>query len=195
ALPIWPPHILVTTPESLFILLTSEKGRQMLRTARSVIVDEIHAIVDDKRGAHLALSLARLDALAGRRLQRIGLSATVKPIEMVASFLGDQTRTIQVGHRREMDLFVEVPPSELEAVASNETWDEIYNRIAELIRSRRTTLVFVNTRRLAERVAHNLTARLGPDCVLPHHGSLSRSLRLESEARLKRGELRAVVAT
>ena len=190
-----PPHILVTTPESLFILLTAEKSRQMLRTARAVIVDEIHAIVDDKRGAHLALSLARLDALAGRRLQRIGLSATVKPIELVARFLGDDTRIIQIGHRREMDLFVEVPKSELGAVASNEMWDEIYNRLAELIRSRRTTLVFVNTRRLAERVSHHLTERLGPNCVLPHHGSLSRGLRLESEGRLKRGELRAVVAT
>src|SRR5882762_8725429 len=190
-----PPHILVTTPESLFILLTAEKSRDMLRTARAVIVDEIHAVVDDKRGAHLALSLARLDALAGRRLQRIGLSATVKPIELVARFLGEQTRIISVGHRREMDLSVEVPPSELGPVASNEMWDEIYDRLADLIRSRRTTLVFVNTRRPAERVSHHLGARLGPNSVLPHHGSLSRQLRLESEGRLKRGELRAVVAT
>src|SRR5882672_11171289 len=190
-----PPHILVTTPESLFILLTAEKSREMLRTARAVIVDEIHAVVDDTCSAHLALSLARLDALAGRRLQRIGLSATVKPIELVARFLGEQTRVISVGHRREMDLFVEVPKSELGAVASNEMWDEIYDRLADLIRSRRTTLVFVNTRRLAERVSHHLGARLGPNTVLPHHGSLSRGLRLESEGRLKRGELRAVVAT
>jgi ATP-dependent Lhr-like helicase len=190
-----PPHILVTTPESLFILLTAEKSRQMLSTARAVIVDEIHAVVDDKRGSHLALSLARLDRLAGRRLQRIGLSATVKPIETVARFLGDETRILSMGHRREMDLFVEVPKSELGAVASNEMWDEIYNRLTELIRTRRTTLVFVNTRRLAERVAHHLSERLGPGVVLPHHGSLSRALRLDSEARLKRGELRAVVAT
>jgi ATP-dependent Lhr-like helicase len=190
-----PPHILVTTPESLFILLTAEKSRQMLRTARAVIVDEIHAVVDDKRGSHLALSLARLDRLAGRRLQRIGLSATVKPIETVARFLGEDTHVLSMGHRREMDLFVEVPKSELGAVASNEMWDEIYDRLADLIRARRTTLVFVNTRRLAERVAHHLSERLGPGVVLPHHGSLSRALRLESEARLKRGELRAVVAT
>src|SRR5712671_6850292 len=190
-----PPHILVTTPESLFILLTAEKSREMLRTARAVIVDEIHAVVDDKRGAHLALSLARLDRLAGRRLQRIGLSATVKPIELVARFLGDETRIVSVGHRRAMDLFVEVPKSELGVVASNEMWDEIYDRIADLIRARRTTLIFVNTRRLAERVSHHLAARLGPDCVLPHHGSLSRLLRLDSEERLKRGQLRAVVAT
>jgi ATP-dependent Lhr-like helicase len=190
-----PPHILVTTPESLFILLTAEGGRKMLRTARAVIVDEIHAIVDDKRGAHLALSMARLDALAGRRLQRIGLSATVKPVELVASFLGEDTRIVQIGHRREMDLAVEVPKSELGPVASNEMWDEIYDRLAELILSRRTTLVFVNTRRLAERVSHHLEERLGPNCVLPHHGSLSRGLRLDSEARLKRGELKAVVAT
>jgi ATP-dependent Lhr-like helicase len=167
----------------------------MLCTARAVIVDEIHAVVDDKRGSHLALSLARLDRLAGRRLQRIGLSATVKPIETVARFLGDETRILSMGHRREMDLFVEVPKSELGAVASNEMWDEIYDRLAELIRTRRTTLVFVNTRRLAERVAHHLSERLGAGVVLPHHGSLSRSLRLDSEARLKRGELRAVVAT
>ena len=190
-----PPHILVTTPESLFILLTAEGGRKMLRTARAVIVDEIHAIVDDKRGAHLALSLARLDALAGRRLQRIGLSATVKRVELVANFLGEDTRIVQIGHRREMDLAVEVPKSELGPVASNEMWDEIYDRLAELILSKRTTLVFVNTRRLAEQVSHHLEERLGPNCVLPHHGSLSRGLRLDSEARLKRGELKAVVAT
>ncbi len=190
-----PPHILVTTPESLFILLTAEKSRQMLSTARAVIVDEIHAVVDDKRGSHLALSLARLDRLAGRRLQRIGLSATVKPIEKVAHFLGEQTRILSIGHRREMDLFVEVPKSELGPVASNEMWDEIYDRLAELIRSHRTTLVFVNTRRLAERVSHHLSERLGSGVVLPHHGSLSRGLRLDAEERLKRGELRAVVAT
>src|SRR5207237_882629 len=145
---------------SLFILLTAEKSRQMLRTARAVIVDEIHAVVDDKRGAHLALSLARLDMLAGRRLQRIGLSATVKPIETVASFLGPETRVVSVGHRREIDLFIEVPKSELGAVASNEMWEEIYDRLAELIRSKRTSLIFVNTRRLAERVSHHLAERL-----------------------------------
>ncbi|MGE5647471.1 MAG: DEAD/DEAH box helicase [Acidobacteriota bacterium] len=194
-----PPHILVTTPESLFILLTTEKSRQALRTARTVIVDEIHAVVDDKRGSHLALTLARLDALvesAGRpRPQRIGLSATVNPVEEVARFLSDRATIVNVGHRREMDLAVEVPGDELGPVASNEMWDEIYDRTADLIRAHRTTLVFVNTRRLAERVSHHLGERLGPKAVLPHHGSLSRRLRLNAEERLKKGDLRAVVAT
>jgi ATP-dependent Lhr-like helicase len=206
-----PAHILVTTPESLFILLTAERSRQMLRTVRTVIADEIHAVADDKRGAHFALSLARLDALvqsAGRPApQRIGLSATVKPIEEIALFLAgssDPVRAdaalkpvsiVDVGHRREMDLAVEVPKDELGPVASNEMWAEIYDRVAGLIRENRTTLVFVNTRRLAERVAHHLGERLGEGAVLPHHGSLSRALRLDAEGRLKRGELRAVVAT
>ena len=190
-----PPHILVTTPESLFILLTAEKSRQMLRTVRTVIVDEIHAIADDKRGSHLALSLARLDRLAGVKLQRIGLSATVNPIAEVAQFLSPAAHIVNVGHRREMDLAVEVPRDELGPIASNEMWAEIYDRLAELICENRTTLVFVNTRRLSERVAHHLSKRLGPDTVLPHHGSLSRKLRLEAEQRLKRGELKAVIAT
>jgi len=191
-----PPHILVTTPESLFILLTAEGSRRMLRTTRTVIVDEIHAIADDKRGSHLALSLARLDALVeGPKPQRIGLSATVKPIEEVAQFLSPAARIIHVGHRRAMELAVEVPKDELGAVATNEMWGEIYDRIADLIRANRTTLVFVNTRRLAERVSHALSERLGENAVLPHHGSLSRTLRFEAETRLKNGELRAVVAT
>ena len=190
-----PPHILVTTPESLFILLTAEKSRQMLRTVSTIIVDEIHAMADDKRGSHLMLSLARLDALTGRRAQRIGLSATVKPIEEVACLLGPDTRMVDIGHRREMELAVETPRDELGAVASTEMWNEIYDRVAELILTNRTTLVFVNTRRLSERVAHALGERLGADVVLPHHGSLSRQLRLDAESRLKRGELRAVVAT
>ncbi len=190
-----PPHILVTTPESLFILLTAEKSREMLRSTSTIIVDEIHAIADDKRGSHLALSLARFDALTGKRAQRIGLSATVKPIEEVACLLGPDTRIVDVGHRREMEIAVEIPRDELAAVASTEVWNEIYDRIAELILAHRTTLVFVNTRRLSERVAHALGERLGHDAVLPHHGSLSRQLRLEAESRLKRGELRAVVAT
>ncbi|HUJ49137.1 MAG TPA: DEAD/DEAH box helicase, partial [Bryobacteraceae bacterium] len=191
------PHILVTTPESLYILLTADKSREMLRTVRTVIVDEIHAVADDKRGSHLALSLARLDALAGsgEKPQRIGLSATVKPIEEVAQFLAPDARIVNVGHRREMELAVEVPRDELGPVASNEMWAEIYDRVAQLILSHRTTLVFVNTRRLAERVAHALAERLGENAVLPHHGSLSRALRLNAEARLKNGELRAVVAT
>lgn len=190
-----PPHILVTTPESLFILLTAESSRQMLKTATTVIVDEIHAIADDKRGSHLALSLARLDSLAGRRLQRIGLSATVRPIEEVGRFLGPKTQIVHVGDRRPMDLAVEVPDDEFGPIASNELWSEIHGRIATLISEHRTTLVFVNTRRLAERVAHALTERLGPGAVLPHHGSLARTLRFEAESRLKRGEIKAVVAT
>src|ERR1700688_1079168 len=192
------PHILVTTPESLYILLTAEKSRAMLRTTRTVIVDEIHAVADDKRGSHLALSLARLDALTaeiGHRSQRIGLSATIKPIEEVAEFLSPHAHIINIGHRRAMELAVEVPRDELGPVASNEMWGEIYDRVAELILSHRTTLVFVNTRRLAERVAHALAERLGENVVLPHHGSLSRTLRFDAEARLKAGELRAVVAT
>ncbi len=190
-----PPHILVTTPESLFILLTAEKSREMLRGVSTLIVDEIHAIADDKRGSHLMLSLARLDALTARRAQRLGLSATVKPIEEVGRLLGPHTRIVDVGHRRDMELAVEVPRDELGAVASTELWNEIYDRIAELILAHRTTLVFVNTRRLSERVAHALGERIGTNAVLPHHGSLSRQLRQDAELRLKKGELRAVVAT
>ena len=189
------PHILVTTPESLFIMLTAEGPRRMLQTASTIIVDEIHALAGNKRGSHLALSLARLDALTGRRSQRIGLSATVKPIEVVAQFLGEGTRIVDSGHRRAMDLAVEVPRDELASIASAEMWGEIYDRIAEHILRNRTTLVFVNTRRLSERVAHALSERLGEGMVLPHHGSLSLRLRMDAESRLKRGELRAIVAT
>jgi ATP-dependent Lhr-like helicase len=189
------PHILVTTPESLYILLTTEKAREMLRSVRTLIVDEIHALADDKRGSHLALSIARLEHLCGRPLQKIGLSATVSPIEAVAEFLSPRARIVQIGHRRKMELGVEVPRDELGAAATNEMWGEIYDRVAELARENRTTLVFVNTRRLSERVAHNLAERLGENAVLPHHGSLSRQLRLTAEQRLKSGELRAVVAT
>ena len=194
-----PAHVLVTTPESFFILVTTERGRRMLSTVRTVIVDEIHAVAGDKRGSHLALSLARLDALiesaGGPRPQRIGLSATVKPIEQIAQFLSPSTVIVQAGHRRDMHLAVEVPRDELGPVASNEMWTEIYDRLAALIQENRTTLVFVNTRRMAERVAHHLGERLGPTAVLPHHGSLSRKLRFDAEDRLKKGELRAVVAT
>src|SRR5579872_7257109 len=189
------PHILVTTPESLYILLTAEGPRKMLSSVRTLIVDEIHAVADDKRGSHLALSIARLEALTGGPLQKIGLSATVSPIKDVARFLSDRAHIVQVGHRRAMDLAVEVPRDELGAVASTEMWDEIYDRIAALAHENRTTLVFVNTRRLSERVAHKLAERLGENAVLPHHGSLSRALRLQAEQRLKNGELRAVVAT
>jgi ATP-dependent Lhr-like helicase len=194
-----PPHILVTTPESLYILLTAAKSREVLRTVESVIVDEIHAVADDKRGAHLALSLERLDHLTGKRLARVGLSATQKPIELVAHFLAGAEQPdpiiVQIGHRRELDLAIEVPGSELGPVASNEMWDEIYDRIAALATQHRSTLVFVNTRRLAERMAHHLAERLGKDAVAAHHGSLSRKLRLVAERKLKAGEIRALVAT
>ncbi len=189
------PHILVTTPESLYILLTAEGPRKMLSSVRTLIVDEIHAVADDKRGSHLALSIARLEALTGAPLQKIGLSATVSPIEDVARFLSDHAHIVQVGHRRALDLAVEVPRDELGAVASTEMWGEVYDRLAALAKEHRTTLIFVNTRRLSERVAHHLAERLGENAVLPHHGSLSRALRLQAEQRLKNGELRAVVAT
>src|SRR5450631_3261109 len=193
-----PPHILVTTPESLYILLTADKSRAILRDVRTVIVDEIHAVADDKRGSHLALSLERLDLLAGEPT-RIGLSATQKPIELVAHFLTGAGRpapaVVNIGHRRKLDLAVEVPASELGPIASNEMWGEIYDRIAELVQQHRSTLVFVNTRRLAERMALHLSERLGEDQVATHHGSLARKLRLAAERRLKNGEIRVLVAT
>jgi ATP-dependent Lhr-like helicase len=194
-----PPHILVTTPESLYILLTAERSRQVLRDVSTVIVDEIHAVADDKRGAHLSLSLERLDRLAAGPITRIGLSATQKPIQTVAAFLaGGATEApvvIEVPARRTLDLGVEAPPSELGPVATHEQWDEVYDRLTALIGEHRSTLVFVNTRRLAERVAHQLAQRLGEEAVAAHHGSLSRRIRLEAERRLKAGELRALVAT
>src|SRR5256886_16159424 len=194
-----PPHILVTTPESLYILLTAEKSREILRDVKTVIVDEIHAVADDKRGAHLALSLERLEFLTGSRPVRIGLSATQKPIEVVARFLSGADRPdpqiVQIGLRREMDLAIEVPRSELGPITTNEMWDEIYNRIAELATQHRSTLVFVNTRRLAERVALHLGERLGKNAIATHHGSLSRRLRLAAEKKLKAGELCSMVAT
>ncbi len=231
-----PPHILVTTPESLFILLTAEKSRRLLQTVRTIIVDEIHALAPNKRGAHLVLSLERLEALTFIKPQRIGLSATQRPIELVAQFLvGNRSpsfmtreaslvpnsvlstsfdvardpepvegqhsalcKVIDVGHKRHMDLAVEVPKDELSAVATNAIWSDIYDRVAELVREHRTTLVFVNTRRLAERVSHHLEERLqdlGPDVVAAHHGSLSRQIRLSAEERLKSGKTRVVVAT
>jgi ATP-dependent Lhr-like helicase len=189
------PHILVTTPESLYILLTAARSRKMLQSTSAVIVDEIHAMADDKRGSHLALSLARLDALVGSRVQRIGLSATVKPIEEIANFVAPGTKIVNTGHRRRMDLAVEVPRDELQAIASNEMWNEVYDRLAQLILEHRTTLIFVNTRRMSERVAHALESRLGKDVVLPHHGSLARRIRHDAEQRLKSGSLRSVVAT
>ena len=233
-----PPHILVTTPESLFILLAAERGREMLQSVRTVIVDEIHAVADDKRGSHLALTLERLEHLAvhgtsldrrrsadgaqptlletepgpprhaGRAPVRIGLSATQRPIEEIARFLvgtrragteggdpGPDCVIVDEGHARDMELAVEIPRSPLSALLSNEVWEELYDRLAELILENRTTLVFVNTRRLAERVAHHLSKRLGEEAVTSHHGSLSRERRLDAEIRLKSGRLRALVAT
>ena len=192
------PHIVVTTPESLYILLTSKSGRKMLATTRTVIVDEIHAIAPNKRGAHLALSLERLQALAGRELVRIGLSATQKPISEIAKFLvGEHApcTIVDTGHVRRRDLAIELPSSPLEAVMSGDVWQQVYDRLAELVREHRTTLIFVNTRRLAERAARHLSERLGDENVSAHHGSLAREQRLNAEQRLKRGELRALVAT
>src|SRR5436853_2031753 len=248
-----PPHILITTPESLYLLLTAEKSRKILRDVRTVIVDEIHAVAPNKRGAHLALSLERLEAVAGSTPVRIGLSATQRPIETIAKFLIGNRKPVQapacapltphpgsmvrlssprstqtsassveprlstgkselvagshltdscviidIGHRRKMDLLVEVPKDELGAVATNAIWSDIYDQVADLVREHRSTLVFVNTRRLAERVAHHLEERLhdlGAQVVAAHHGSLSRQIRLSAEERLKHGETRVVVAT
>ena len=208
-----PPHILVTTPESLYILLTSEKSRAILRDVETVIVDEIHAVADDKRGAHLVLSLERLEALTWRRPVRIGLSATQKPIEEVAHFLTGSQRgqdgpatagedagatnpvIVNIGHKRTLDLGIEVPPMPLGPVASNEMWDAIYDRLVQLVGQHRSTLVFVNTRRMAERIAHQLGERMGEENVAAHHGSLSRKLRLAAEKKLKEGQVRVLVAT
>ncbi len=194
-----PPHILVTTPESLYLMLTSPKARETLRNVETVIVDEIHALVRDKRGSHWSLTLERLEAVTRRPLQRIGLSATQKPIERMADYLvGEREENctiIDVGHGRELDLGIEVPASELGAVCMHEQWAEVNQRIVELIGQHRSTLIFVNTRRLAERITHQLTELLGEDHVGSHHGSLSADIRLKTEQRLKTGELKAVVAT
>ena len=193
------PHIVVTTPESLYILLGSQSGRDMLSTCRTVIVDEIHAIAGNKRGAHLALSLERLQGLTGSRLTRVGLSATQKPIEEVAKFLTGAHEVpctiVDSGHIRSRDLALEVPPSPLEAVMSGEVWTQVYDRLAALVLEHRTTLVFVNTRRMVERVARHLSERVGEEHVAAHHGSLSKERRLNAEQRLKRGELKVLVAT
>jgi ATP-dependent Lhr-like helicase len=202
-----PPHILVTTPESLYILLTSDSGRRSLASVKSVIVDEIHALAGNKRGSHLALTLERLDHLVrdhgGPRPQRIGLSATQSPIDGIARFLAGvgedgasrRCEIVDEGHVRDLDLAVEAPPSPLAAVMSGEVWEEVYDRIAELVSQHRTTLVFVATRRLSERVALNLGKRLGEAYVASHHGSIARDRRLRAEQRLKSGELKALVAT
>lgn len=197
-----PPHILVTTPESLYLLLTSVNGRKMLSPVHTIIIDEIHALVGDKRGSHLALSVERLEALVKRKLHRIGLSATQKPVEQVAKFLTGNTpdgsvdcSIIDTGHSRKRDLSIEIPNSPLTAVMPNEVWGEIYERLIHLIQTHQTTLIFVNTRRLAERLSHNLNERLGPGFVLAHHGSMSKEQRFDAEQRLKSGSLKALVAT
>jgi len=232
-----PPHILVTTPESLYLLLTSVNGRKMLATTNTVIVDEIHALVDDKRGSHLSLSIERLEALAGKKLVRIGLSATQKPIEQVADFLTGTNQSViaseakqspgsknnartpspsgegrgevgttgrlhqpsctivNTGHSRKLDIALELPRSALTAIMPNEVWVEMYDRIEQLIKEHKTTLIFVNTRRLAERMAHNLTDRLGEEVVTAHHGSMSKDHRFDAEQRLKSGSLKCLVAT
>jgi ATP-dependent helicase Lhr and Lhr-like helicase len=207
-----PPHIVVTTPESLYILLGSQSGRDMLSTTRTVIVDEIHAVAGSKRGSHLSLSLERLEALVGRRLTRVGLSATQQPIEEVARFLvggrywlpsgAADCAIVDSGHIRKRDLAIEMPDEPLEAVMSNETWTQVYDRIVQLINEHRTTLIFVNTRRTAERICRQLTERLdkdapkgSPPSVTAHHGSLAKELRFDAEQRLKHGQLKALVAT
>ncbi len=195
-----PPHILVTTPESLYILLTSAGGRRMLKTTRTVIVDEVHALAGNKRGAHLALTLERLDELVERAggVQRVGLSATAEPIDEIAAFLGGarpRPTIVAVADARRFDLAVEVPASELGPIATNEQWEERYERLAELARAHHSTLVFVSTRRMAERVAHRMRERLGEEAVAAHHGSLSRTIRLRAEERFKAGELKMMVAT
>ena len=195
------PHIVVTTPESLYVLLGSASGRDMLSTCRTVIIDEIHAVAGNKRGAHLALSLERLQAIAARKLVRIGLSATQTPIEEMARFLIGANRRlsdctiVDSGHVRNRDLALELPPAPLEPVMSGEVWSQIYDRLAELVREHRTTIVFVNTRRLAERVARHLSERIGEEHVAAHHGSLAKERRFKAEQQLKRGELKALVAT
>ncbi len=200
-----PPHILITTPESLYILLTSARSREFLRSAETLILDEIHAIAQDKRGAHLALSIERLAALAERPLQRIGLSATQKPIDEVARLLvgtrqvrGNGTpdcAIVDVGHQREMELRIEVPDEDLGPIIRQDIWAAVYDKLVEQVKAHRTTLIFVNTRRLVERVSHQLSERLGEDKVGAHHGSLSRKTRLEVEEKLKSGHYPVVVAT
>src|SRR5690606_17452686 len=185
------PNFVVTTPESLYLLVTARRSRDVLRTVETVIVDEIHAVARDKRGAHLAVTLERLERACATRPQRIGLSATQRPIELVADLpcgagAPRPCAVVDTGHRRELDLALELPQGELEAVASAEQVGDVLDRIAELVREHRTTLVFVNTRRLAERLAHQLGERLGDDVVAAHHGSLSRR---------RAGDLRRLVAT
>ena len=194
-----PPHILITTPESLYLLLTAGKSRELLKTANTVIVDEIHAIADDKRGSHLSLSLERLEFLAQKKILRIGLSATQKPIDLIARFLVGSERKmpviVDVGHKRQLDIAIAVPASPLAPVASNDQWEETYDQLAHLINQHRSTLIFVNTRKQAERITMNLAKKLGEEAVATHHGSLSRKTRLAAEHALKSGTIKALIAT
>ncbi|MYB23449.1 MAG: DEAD/DEAH box helicase [Chloroflexi bacterium] len=198
-----PPQILITTPESLYLMLTAKRSREILRTVRTVILDEIHAVVRDKRGSHLSLTLARLDHVAEQRPTRIGLSATQKPMEEIAAFLTGldlagkplPCRILDLGHRRELKLWIETTDAPLQALATHDHWGAVYDRLAELILQHRTTLIFVNRRSLAERVAHELGIRVGKEHVSGHHGSLSKERRHVMEQRLKSGDLKAVVAT
>ncbi|MEO8734039.1 MAG: DEAD/DEAH box helicase, partial [Flavobacteriales bacterium] len=200
-----PPHILVTTPESLYVLLTSAGGRRMLGNVRTVIIDEVHAMIGDKRGSHLSLSLERLDHLLRKPATRIGLSATQRPIELTARFLvgnkhlnsdgTPQCTIIDAGHKRRMDLAIELPGAPLGAVMANEVWEEVYEKLVKLISEHKTTLIFVNQRRMCERLAFNLRERLGQELVGAHHGSLSRDQRLLAEDNLKSGRYKALVAT
>lgn len=192
-----PPHILVTTPESLYNILTSKAGRAMMPPVQTVIIDEVHALAPNKRGAHLLLSLMRLEALTVRRPQRIAISATQRPLTRMRDYIlqADHAAIVNLGHKREMSLSIELPPSPLAPIMSNEQWGEIYQLLAEVIEQRRTTLVFVNNRRLAERVAKHLAERLGEEAVTAHHGSLAKEHRLQAEQALKAGQLKAIVAT
>jgi ATP-dependent Lhr-like helicase len=200
-----PPHLLVTTPESLYLMLTAERSRRTLQGVRTLIIDEIHALARDKRGSHLALSVERLEHVCRERPVRIGLSATQRPIDRIARLLVGATRTradgmpdcniVDFGHRRALDLAIELPKSELEAVASAEQVADVLDRIAIHVASHRTTLIFVNTRRMAERIAHQLGDRLGHERVAAHHGSLSKERRQRVEGRLRAGDLAALVAT
>src|SRR5690606_28261309 len=202
-----PPHIVITTPESLYLMVTAQRARETLRGVRTVIVDEIHSLARDRRGSHLALTLARLEHVVtsggAEAPARIGLSATQRPIEAIARFLvGQQAdgtprdcEVVDLGHQRDIEVHIEVPPSDLEAVMAKEQWSDVYDRLAALVAEHRTTLIFVNTRTLSERIAHHLSERLGEEAVASHHGSLSRERRFRVEQRLKAGDLRALVAT
>ena len=200
-----PPHILITTPESLYILLTSKSGRSGLKGVRTLILDELHAVAPNKRGSHLSLSVERLCALAEQPVTRIGLSATQRPIDEMARFLvgngsigpdgGTDCLVVDTGHARGMDLALELPEDKLGPIATHEQWGQVLDRISSLVGEHHTTLLFVNTRRLVERVAHQMSQRLGESAVVAHHGSLSQETRRDAERRLKDGQVSLCVTT